>query len=67
MNKKLIKTIASITCGLGIVSSITSIITGCSNNVTPIDPAEMFDFDCSTGTITSLNVDLTETDLPVKQ
>ncbi len=32
MNKKLIKTIASITCGLGIVASIPFAITSCGSS-----------------------------------
>ncbi len=33
MNKKLIKTIASITCGLGVVSTIPTFVTSCRKNL----------------------------------
>ncbi len=41
MNKKLIKTIVSITCGLGIATTIPFAISSCSSNDTPTDKVEI--------------------------
>ncbi len=41
MNKKLIKTITSITCGLGIVVSIPFVATSCGSSLTPISKIEI--------------------------
>lgn len=41
MNKKLIKTIASITCGLGITTTIPFAISSCNSNETPTEKVEI--------------------------
>ncbi|MDE6476830.1 MAG: leucine-rich repeat domain-containing protein [Mycoplasmoidaceae bacterium] len=45
MNKKLIKSIASITCGLGIVSSIPFASTSCGSSYTNILPTKLLKID----------------------